>query len=98
MPYTVEEFLQEIEILIKELEQELTNRKSGIIGEGTVEQLELFIEELKKIQNMVMTNSLPPKGQRYTAFTWYITDSWSNNSQLGNKLCALADKYKRKLI
>ncbi len=45
-----------------------------------------------------ISNALPPKEQRSTDFTWYITDSWSHDSQLGNKLCALADKYKRKIL
>ena len=98
MRYDLQDFILELNAIIPELEQELADRRKGIAGDGTVEQLILFIDEMKKMQSMAISNNLPPKVQRHTAFTWYITDSWSHNSQLGNKLCALADKYKRKLV
>ncbi|MBA2133696.1 hypothetical protein [Capillibacterium thermochitinicola] len=97
MKYNLQDFILELNTIIPEIERELTNRKMGIAGDGTVEQLTLFIDELKKIQSMAVSNNLPSKEHRYTAFTWYITDSWYQNSQLGKKLCELADKYKRKL-
>lgn len=97
MRYNLQDFVLELNAIIPELEKELANRKMGIAGDGTVEQLILFIDEIKKLQSMAASNNLPPKAQRHTAFTWYITDSWGHDSQLGNKLCALADKYQRKL-
>lgn len=98
MGYNLQNFIQELNAVILELEHELVNREMGIAGDGTVKQLTLFIKELKKIQNMATVNNLPLKSQRHTAFTWYITDSWSHSSQLGNKLFEIADKYKRKLL
>ena len=98
MGYNLQDFILELNAMILELEHELVNRKMGIAGDGTVEQLTLFIDELKKMQSMAVVNNLPPKAQRHTAFTWYITDSWQHSSQLGNKLCSIADKYKRRLV
>lgn len=98
MRYNLQDFILELNAIIPELEKELANRKMGIAGDGTVEQLILFIDEIIKIYIIAVSNNLPPKAQRQTAFTWYITDSWSHNSQLGNKLCALADKYKKRLV
>jgi len=95
--YDLQVFLEEIKSVQIELDRELSNRRIGIDGDGTIEQLEASIDELKHIENMAIYNTLPPKEQRHTAFTWYITDSWNHGSELGNKLCGFADKYKRKL-
>jgi hypothetical protein len=97
MEYELQNFVKELDSIILELEHELVNREKGIPGDGTVEQLILFIDELKKIRDMAILNSLPPKKQRRTAFSWHIVDSWNHDSQLGDRLCEIADKYKRKL-
>lgn len=45
---------------------ELANRKNGINGESTVEQLEeIIIPELNQILCMINSNQLPAKEERY---------------------------------
>jgi len=48
MEYNLQDFILELNAIIPEIEQELANRKMGIAGDGTVEQLILFLDELKK--------------------------------------------------
>lgn len=97
MPYNIQNLLDDISLLLIDLDKELTNRRLGIDADGSIGQLEHTIEELKSIEKMAINNTLPPKEMRRTAYSWYITDSWSHNSELGSKLLKLADKYRRKL-
>ena len=45
---------------------ELKNRKNGLNGESTIEQLEkIIIPELNKLLSIISNNQLPPKERRY---------------------------------
>ena len=97
MKYNLNEFLDEINSLICEVEQACIERKKGFIGDGNVQQLEAIQKELEKIKEEVNSGSLPPKEKRYTVFSRYIIDEWDLKAPLSIKLCCLADKYKRKI-
>lgn len=100
MTYTAQDFIKELDLVVNELRKEIKNRKAGIKGDGSVGQLEFFLDELEQIRNKVLSNAIPPKAQRYVAYTWYITDSWdlTSDSLLRKMLMNLADKYKRRLV
>ncbi len=91
------DFIREINAIIPELEIELLVRKNGIQGNGSVQQLEYIRDELEQLKSYALTNNLPSKEKRYTAFSRYVVDEWDVTSILGQRLCDLADKYKRKL-
>ncbi|BBW96525.1 hypothetical protein ACPVTF_07695 [Geobacillus icigianus] len=97
MTYQVNDLIRDIDSIIPEVEKELLNRKNGIEGDGSVQQLELIKKELEQIKSYALTNNLPSKEKRFTSFSRYVIDEWSYNSTLGQRLCELADKYKRKL-
>jgi hypothetical protein len=89
------EFLQEIEAAINELKRELQNRQHGIPGDGTIAQLGIFISELNLLKNSIKIGDLPLKKKRDLSLTWFIKDSWSDNSTLADKLLSIANKYKQ---
>jgi hypothetical protein len=97
MAYQLVDLISEIKAIIPELEVEVQNRKNGIEGDGNVQQLEFIRDELEQIKNYALTNNLPSKEMRYTSFSRYVVDEWDAKSILGQRLCELADKYKRKL-
>ncbi|SEJ97927.1 hypothetical protein SAMN05660742_1375 [Propionispira arboris] len=97
MSYTIEGFTDEISIIILEVNKEIIERKSGVLGDGNVYQLELIKSELEQIRQQAQTNTLPEKSKRFTAFSKYVVDEWEVDSPLGIKLCKLADKFKRKI-
>lgn len=97
MAYQLSDFIREANDIFSEIEKELLNRKKGIRGDGTIQQLEFIRDELEQIKNFAFTNNLPPKECRYTAFSRYVVDEWDVKSILGQRLCELADKFKRKL-
>jgi len=97
MVYQLVDFIRETNEIISELEAEIQNRKKGIPGNGSVQQLEYIRDELEQIKNCALTNNLPSKAKRYTAFSRYVVDEWDVTSRLGQRLCDLANKYKRKL-
>lgn len=100
MRYSINDFINELKDVINEINKETVNRKNGISGDGTVEQLNFFLDELQDLLKNALSNSIPPRGQRNVTFTWYITDSWdlTTDSNIRKKLMNLADNYKRKLI
>lgn len=95
MAYDITSLINDLLAVIPDVEKELIERKSGIQGNGNIKQLEYIINELKQILMYAQSNTLPPRDKRYTAFSRYIVDEWDLNSPLGNRLCKLADKYKR---
>ena len=97
MAYDITNLINDLLAVIPDVEKELTDRKSGIHGNGSVQQLELIRNELKQILVYAQSNTLPSKDKRYTAFSRYIVDEWDFNFPLGNRLCKLADNYKRRL-
>ncbi len=90
-------FIRDAEEIISEVENEILNRKKGKPGDGSVQQLEFIREELNQIKSFALTNSLPPRANRYTSFSRYVVDEWDTNSILGQRLCEVASIYKRKL-
>jgi hypothetical protein len=97
MVYQLVNFIGDMNAIIPELEVEIQNRKSGIQGDGSVQQLEFIRAELEQIKNLALSDNLPSKEKRFTAFSRYVVDEWDVKSILGQRLCDLADKYKRKL-
>ena len=59
--YNLQDFILELNAIIPELEKELTNRKIGIAGDCTVEQLILFIDEIIMIYSMAISKICRPK-------------------------------------
>lgn len=97
MRYTLEVFISEASSLISELDKEISERKNGISGNGTVSQLEFIKNELIQLRQQAISNEMPEKGKRHTTFTWYVLDGWDLKDPLGDRLCGLANKYKRRL-
>jgi hypothetical protein len=97
MRYSLGDFISETSSVISEIEKEISERKSGIAGNGSLTQLEFIKGELVQLRQQAISNTLPPKDKRYTAFSRYVLDEWDVKDPLGNKLCGLADKYKRRL-
>ncbi len=97
MSYTISQLIDDINQVIPAVQRELDNRRSGISGNGNEEQLKLIIDELQGLRDKAKSNCLPRKEKRWTAFSRYVIDEWNNDSELGNKLCEIADKYKREI-
>ncbi|MDH4240756.1 MAG: hypothetical protein OEW48_14445 [Phycisphaerae bacterium] len=88
-------FLNEIDELIKETDTALAERKTGIAGDGTIDELEDFIQTLKEMKDEVSKNKLPPKAKREPTMGWYVTDTWSYQNPLGAKIIRIEEKYKK---
>lgn len=94
---TYTQFLKEVRSLLAEIGQELTNRRAGKDGFGSVEELTEIQEELANLEAKAAAGSLPPKGHRFLAAARIVTDGWSLDQDLGPRICRLADLYRRKL-
>ncbi len=96
----MDDFIKKIEYTHSLCVSELNNRKLGITGEATIQQLEeTIIPELECLINKLKTYSLPPKEQRYlisfaNAFTVW---GWNMNkpTELFIMLTELNEDYKK---
>lgn len=62
----MDEFREKILRAIKLCNEELVNRKEGMLGESTEEQLKnIILPELTQLLTMLNRNQLPAKEQRY---------------------------------
>lgn len=90
------------DLLIKTIQicnKELANRKNGILGESTEEQLtKIIIPELEQLKEMIDTNQLVAKEQRYLISFAYAFKVWGWNmqepSELFSMLAKLNNEYK----
>ena len=87
---------------IKIFEAELADRKKGISGESTEEQLEKeIIPELKRVLANVNNSDIPDKAQRYLKSLESARTSWGWNMQEPTEICKLLaeldDRYNRLL-
>lgn len=72
---------------------ELANRKNGINGESTVEQLEeIIIPELNQILCMINNDQLPPKEERYLNSFANAFKVWGWNMQTPSNIFVLLVK------
>lgn len=62
----MDKFKEKILRAIKLCNEELENRKNGVLGESTEEQLKnIILPELTQLLTMLNNNQLPAKEQRY---------------------------------
>ncbi len=95
MRFSVDDLVKEVSLLIVEVERELTERKLGIPGDGTVTQLQFIGQELNTILRNAKLNKIPRKEERHVAFARLVVDEWDVRSSLGRRLSALANRYER---
>ncbi|MCL2862079.1 MAG: hypothetical protein FWE22_06685 [Firmicutes bacterium] len=71
--YTKKQFKCDLEKLISICEKELKNRKYGINGDGTIQQIEnVILPELYDWIKKVETNNMPPKNERWFACAAHV--------------------------
>lgn len=86
----MEDFKEKLLRAIKLCNIELANRKSGINGESTEEQLEgIIIPELNQVLDKIKNNHLPPKGERYLNSFANAFTVWGWNMQTPTEIFAL---------
>ena len=95
--YERKDFIFDCEQMLNILRHQLKRRENGIDGDGEVWELGQIIEEIEDWVRRARSNELPPQDDRCARFCYLVTDTWSLNSDLGSKLCGLADKYRRRL-
>lgn len=86
----MDEFKDNLFKAIKLCNDELINRKNGINGESTVEQLEeIIIPELNQILSIISNNQLPPKEGRYLNSFANAFTVWGWNMQTPTEIFVL---------
>ncbi|MEN6312660.1 MAG: hypothetical protein ABFD25_00270 [Clostridiaceae bacterium] len=100
MGYDIMSFRNNIGICISLCEQELQNRKKGIKGESSIEQIEdTILPELNQLLKKIDYGQLPPKPERYLLSFANAFKVWGWNMQqpteLFVQLVKLDDAYKK---
>src|SRR5690242_10102944 len=94
---TTADFLREVRSLLQEVNHELEQRQASIPGTGSIDELQYIQEELSNLEALAASNALPPPESRWLAAVRIVTDTWTWDSQLGERICGLADLYQRKV-
>ena len=94
---TVQAFVAELRALLQAVTFELSQRQAGVPGAGTVGELQAIRDELAEVAAKADAGTLPPHGQRWLAASRIVTDTWPNDSELGNQIVGLASKYRHQL-
>ncbi len=100
MNHSINNYKTDIKECVKLCEIELNERKRGVPGESTIEQLEnTIIPELSNLLQNIHLNKLPPEKDRYLISFAYAFKVWGwdmqNPTQLYTKLNALNNDYKK---
>lgn len=99
MNYTISDFHDAIKTCIKICELEIVNRKNGISGESTIDQLEtVILPELNKLLQNMSCGELPQEKDRFLLSFAYAFKVWGwdmeNPTDLFISLTELNNYYK----
>lgn len=86
--------LNDIRNLKIEARIQFEQRKSVSPTDSAARELQIIIHELDEIEEQILYGENPPPEPRYEAFARIVADSWSIDSELGDKLLEFANKYK----
>lgn len=93
-----EEFILDVKNLKKLCSCELAKRKSGVLGESSINQLEQIIKELDELLVKIRLDDIPSKSNRYLVSFAYAFKDWGwnmqNPTELYTSLCRLNTSYK----
>ena len=103
MYYETEQFCQDIQDCLNLAKNELNNRKNGLKGESTIEQLENYIiPDLSRVlSDIISRKPLPPNTQqyRYIVSFGYAFKLWgwdmSKPTDIYLKLTKLNENYRK---
>jgi hypothetical protein len=94
---SVDEFMGELREVLKIVRQAIEARGSGITGTGTAEELEFILKDLERLEDLVRWQKIPPKEDRRLEAARVVADSFPTDRPIGQRICRLADWYKRGL-
>lgn len=91
--------LKEIDEAIKDTLKLVINKDEGINSTRIEKDYELqaIMNDLKKIQSQLLTNSLPERDMRFVSYEEFIVENWGVRHTLGKKLLDIATKYTNSL-
>lgn len=91
--------LNEINEMIKEILKLISDKEKGIHTSEVEKTYELqaILNDLNKIKAQILTNTLPPKEQRFVSYEEFIIENWGIRHTLGSRLLDLATKYTNSL-
>lgn len=95
MKYT----LNEINEIMKDTLKLISDKEQGIHTSKVEKTYELqaVLNDLNKIKAQILTNTLPPREQRFVSYEEFIIEDWGIRHPLGSRLLDLATKYTNSL-
>ena len=99
MKYSIKQFKQDVLACIELSEKELADRRKGINGESTIDQIEnTILPDLNRVLKIIEQEELPPQQDRYLVSFAYAFRVWGwdmqNPTELYIKLSKLNEHYK----
>lgn len=87
-------FLNEVEDAISQVNKLSEEVKAGqYTGIEQTHELQAVLNDLRKIKSEILTNSVPPKKNRFLSYEVFIIENWGIRHPLGSKLLDIATKY-----
>lgn len=94
--YSKQEFMTELMAIVDDINKEIVRRKNGIIGEGTIEELNSILNELEKLRSKVINNKI--KNRKKQLYLEYLINSiFEFKSPLRRKIDKLISNYQNRL-
>lgn len=87
-------FLAEVEDAIAQVKKLLNDiKEKKYTGVEQAHELQAALNDLRKIKSEIITNTIPPKNNRFLSYEIFIIDRWGIRHPLGSKLLDIASKY-----
>jgi len=95
---SLNDFLNELKNTLDEVNKNLSERKSGISGIGSMRELKFMSKELTTLYKTLSKDmTIPDKRVRSLSSAWIVIDSWEHGDKLGEHICRLDHLYKEEL-
>lgn len=102
--YKINDFIYDLEELIRIVQCEIQERENGIHGDGTLIQLTKYVlPELEELLKSAKEQKIPSAGKRWVVSNWSIIHewlpdwNWNNPSAMMLKINELDGKYRNDL-
>ena len=91
------ELLQEVEKVLAHVNEQLKNRRRGMQGPGTPEELSIISKEIAEVANRLAQNNLPVKSERWLSAGQIVSGTWDFEQSLGEEIARISYLYRQEL-
>lgn len=88
-----EVFIGKVEYLIRQTQKMLDERQNNIEGMGTVAELEVILNDLRRMKAEALKKTYPAQKRRFVIYDRFVAQKWDIKSDYSKELLDVSTMY-----